>query len=203
MPDPSQCYFVKKGYKPKGERPCECCGKIIILYLQRDFKRKRFCSRTCLGKINAKINNFIPPKPTAESRKKAGKTLSLKIKLGLFKPPKPTPESRIRAGMKIRGENHPFWIKDRSKVKRSRFDNSFRGEGPITSWRNSVYRRDNFTCQNCHQIGGKLNAHHIKSWAKYPEYRFDISNGITLCVKCHRETHKNANTKSQGQREAK
>lgn len=199
MPEPSQCYFVKKGYKPKGERACECCGKKIILYLQRDFKRKRFCSRTCLGKVNSKINNLTPPKPTLESRRKAAKTLSTKMRLGLIsKPPAPTPESRIKAGLKMRGENHPRWIKDRSKLKRSRFDNSFRGEGPITSWRNSVYRRDNFTCQNCHTIGGKLNAHHIKPWAKFPEHRFDISNGITLCVKCHKEIHKSANTPKKG-----
>ena len=26
-------YFTKKGYKPKGEKTCECCGKTIILYL--------------------------------------------------------------------------------------------------------------------------------------------------------------------------
>jgi hypothetical protein len=199
MPIPQPNYFTNKGYKPKGEKTCECCGKIIILYLQRDFKRKRFCSRQCFGKVNSKINNSRPPKATEESRRKGGKTLSIKMKLCLVpKPPKPTPESRIKAGLKIRGEKHPFWIKDRSKVKRSRFDNSFRGEGPINSWRNSVYRRDKFTCQNCNKIGGKLNAHHIKPWAKFPDDRFNISNGVTLCVNCHKEIHKSANTPKKG-----
>jgi hypothetical protein len=192
MPVPKQSnYFIEKGYKAKGKKLCECCGKIMNLYLNRDFKRKRFCSRSCFGKVNSKINNLKPPIPTEESRKKAGKTISKKMKLGLIpKPPKATPESRRKAGLKIRGENHPYWIKDRSKLKRSRLDNSFRGEGSISSWRLDVFKRDNFTCQKCGVIGGKLNAHHIKPWAKYPKLRFNLENGMTLCVKCHKEMHK-------------
>ena len=33
MPIPQPNYFINKGYKPKGKKTCECCGKIIILYL--------------------------------------------------------------------------------------------------------------------------------------------------------------------------
>lgn len=57
-------------------------------------------------------------------------------------------------------------------------------------WRDSVYERDNFTCQRCKKRGGYLNAHHIKSYANYPSLRYEISNGITLCERCHREVHK-------------
>ena|SRR3990167_8188143 len=53
-------------------------------------------------------------------------------------------------------------------------------------WRNAIFKRDNWTCQKCNQIGGKIQADHIKRWSDYPELVFDLNNGQTLCLKCHR-----------------
>lgn len=52
-------------------------------------------------------------------------------------------------------------------------------------WRSSVYKRDKYICQMCGKTT-QLNAHHIKMWAFYPELRFEVSNGITLCKYCHK-----------------
>jgi len=55
-------------------------------------------------------------------------------------------------------------------------------------WRNSVFERDNYTCQKCGVKNCYLEAHHKKSWAKYPKLRYILTNGITLCKKCHNHT---------------
>lgn len=62
-------------------------------------------------------------------------------------------------------------------------------------WRRSVLDRDNHTCRKCGATKANNNeahiqTHHIKPYAKYPELRHDVNNGITLCEKCHKEEHK-------------
>ena len=52
-------------------------------------------------------------------------------------------------------------------------------------WRREVFERDNFTCQWCKQVGGKLQADHIKPFSLYPELRTILMNGQTLCKPCH------------------
>ena len=79
------------------------------------------------------------------------------------------------------GNKTPKWQRTNKQQRHS---------GEYTKWRNDVYERDNFTCMDCNVRGGKLNAHHIKSYSKYKELRFAVSNGITLCIECHKKRHK-------------
>ena len=53
-------------------------------------------------------------------------------------------------------------------------------------FRMNVLKRDNFKCK----IGnkdciGRIEAHHILIWSEYPELRYEINNGITLCHAHH------------------
>jgi hypothetical protein len=57
-----------------------------------------------------------------------------------------------------------------------------------TAWRVSVFVRDRYRCQECGATGA-LQAHHIVSWAEAPERRYDLDNGVTLCVDCHAAKH--------------
>jgi 5-methylcytosine-specific restriction endonuclease McrA len=58
------------------------------------------------------------------------------------------------------------------------------------NWRNQVYKRDKHQCQwpDCGSRG-RLNAHHIRTWARNPALRFSVANGITLCWRCHKKVH--------------
>jgi hypothetical protein len=71
-----------------------------------------------------------------------------------------------------------------------------RGSLEYKNWRKEVFQRDKYQCQKCQAVSSRnnyiyLHAHHIKSFAFYPELRFELSNGITLCKKCHYKEHTN------------
>jgi hypothetical protein len=87
---------------------------------------------------------------------------------------------------KMRGLSHWNW---KGGVNRK---NHRRETKQYKEWRLSVYRRDHFKCQDCGKHCNQKNivAHHLKGWSKYPKLRYEISNGITLCRKCHRLRHK-------------
>jgi len=56
-----------------------------------------------------------------------------------------------------------------------------------TAWRTHVFQRDNYTCQGCGQVGGVLHADHELPFSQYPSLRFEILNGRTFCVSCHKK----------------
>lgn len=89
---------------------------------------------------------------------------------------------------KMMGKDNPAWkggITDINKSIRSSFEYKL--------WRTAVFERDGYKCVWCkadNKNGNRntLNADHIKPFAFYPELRFSIDNGRTLCVPCHKKT---------------
>lgn len=83
---------------------------------------------------------------------------------------------------KITGDKHPFWIKDRNKLAKRQE----RNDSAYVEWRKSVWQRDNYKCRiNDASCKGRLETHHIFGWSKFPELRYEITNGITLCNHHH------------------
>lgn len=65
-----------------------------------------------------------------------------------------------------------------------------RGSKKYFTWRKMVFERDNYTCRECNKRGGNLEAHHIKAFALFTDLRYDLDNGITYCVDCHKKLDK-------------
>jgi hypothetical protein len=84
------------------------------------------------------------------------------------------------------GKKNPNWQGGKERLRYERYENSV-----YKRWRRAVYKRDEFSCQKCHSEGNgtNLRAHHIQSYKLFPALRFEITNGITLCDKCHTKYH--------------
>jgi len=100
-------------------------------------------------------------------------------------------EFKEKISFSMRGSKHPNW---KGGIMRGRKDRNLM---VYKNWRQSIFKRDGFTCQLCstfnHKGLGKtirLNAHHLKSWTHHPELRYSVSNGLTLCQDCHDEFRK-------------
>jgi len=175
---------------------CKQCGK---QFSDSPSSKRKCCSRTCAGKwrsehrlselqaqrIKESNHNRIWKE---SSRKKSSETLKRKG----IRPP----SQKGKPHFTFRGAKNPRWKGGITpENKRIRMSLEYR------LWRKAIFERDNFTCQKCGQRGGRLRAHHIFNFADYPENRTEISNGITLCQKCHNKFHriygKHNNTKEQ------
>ena len=97
-------------------------------------------------------------------------------------------KDKIAARARIRlsiPENNPAW-----KGGITPINLKIRNSKEYTLWRSAIFERDNYTCVWCTKHGGYLEADHIKPFAYFPELRFAIDNGRTLCRPCHITTFK-------------
>ena len=93
------------------------------------------------------------------------------------------------------GEKHPCWKGGLNRTEYQKYKCSTKwGE-----WRKSVFERDDYTCQDCgikgNQTGGYLEPHHIIPMRDLIKNNlidliYEVSNGKTLCRKCHMLTFK-------------
>lgn len=191
--------------KPHSEyRICPTCGNEF--YADHDMNGKKggaiirlqkYCSKKCWSNRN-------PPKTlTCEycgniqltyqrDKKYCSKDCADKARIGT------TTSEEVKEKMSIShrgiipvniyksGPEHPFWVPNREEIRDQ-------DKPEYKEWRKSVFKRDNYTCQECGIRPSKgnrtiLHAHHIISFSACKETRFKVSNGQTLCKTCHEKT---------------
>lgn len=137
-------------------------GKCLICEKPLTKGRRKVCSNSCRYVLKGIQNKDKGNKPP--SRK--------------GKPWPPGQYEKFKE--KMSGECNPNWRggigRHRSKTKE------------YYEWQRAVFERDNYTCQECKKRGVRLNAHHVKGWKDHLELRYDVDNGLTLCVLCHQKT---------------
>lgn len=184
--------------------------------------KKRILSIKTKQKISntLKAKGIIPPSRQGEKLtelQKRNHSIACKGKTGKYKR---TKEMRKNISIGSKGRKHTE--KTKRKMSKSRSGNKhwnwkggrssfymrIRNSLKMQEWRQSIFIRDNFTCQKCgDNTGGNLEAHHKKSFNELLEEvkkylplldlyeaamiyapMWNISNGKTLCEDCHKKT---------------
>jgi len=109
-----------------------------------------------------------------------------------------TESERRKRSLAMRGKKSRFWKGGISKI-----NNLIRQSYKYHQWRFTIYQRDNFTCKICKKYSGKLHVDHYpkmfaqilkenniktKKQSESCKELWNISNGRTLCVDCHKKT---------------
>jgi|SRR3972149_769583 len=158
--------------KGKVNKLCEVCKKEFSVYPV--FEKQRFCSRRCKGL-------FMRGKPSCMLGKKNPNA---------SKNPQVFKKGSIpwnKGKEHLRGSKNPNWKggidEEHKRIKQT---------AEYKEWRNKIYKKYKWTCVECkiHCNSKIITAHHIKEFYAYPEYRFDVNNGIVLCRKCHILKHR-------------
>ena|SRR3990167_6968191 len=160
--------------------------KMRLLNLGRkaseEIKRKISLNHVDVSGINNPMWGKKRPQSVKEAISKANKGKSRPNGLRMLGK-KHSLQTRLRMSLAQKGEKGSNWQGGKTTMHQL-----IRSSSQYVLWRTAVFIRDDYTCQSCGQRGGNLNADHIKPFSKYPELRFAIDNGRTLCLECHKQT---------------
>ncbi len=161
---------------------CEYCGVEFKVWPSRSKGNRKYCSRNCMYKAQTGKGN---------PNWKGGEHT-----LKCFQCGREYKEDRNMANRRkfcsrvcfnkwqeinLRGKNNSNW-----KNGITTENQAIRASKEYEDWKDTVFKRDDYTCALCGKRGGDLNSHHVLPFVDFPEYRLKIDNGITHCKECHK-----------------
>ena len=157
----------------------QCGKKRKVFYSDIKRGKGKYCNRECWDKHKRKLPKFFVCK---QCGKKKENIYSQRTKVFCSK----DCQNKWQKGKPA----YPNTVGKRGKKPRTYLKNNRDKHGAIEDreWREKIFKRDSWTCRECGVRGGRLQAHHIKPFKKFPELRFDLDNGLTLCIECHKKT---------------
>lgn len=179
---------------------CKQCGETFNSNKETLDRQPRYCSQKChansprTASTRQKMSNAKKGKPPPNKLPRETKPCgycqdTMEVRTGAKYVPKYCSMKCRNLAYKTKeytyptGQNSHRWkggISTENELQRK--------SAQYKTWRTNVFKRDNYQCQHCGQIGGELQADHIKPFAYFKELRFDINNGQTLCKQCHQAT---------------
>lgn len=182
-----ECIVCKKSYSlplwlSKIKKTCSrVCGSKLMVNrrIVRDIRECLTCKKSFV-KDNASKGKYCSVECywDSKTRVKDYKCMDCGSKIS---PVKGIKRCQKCMGKNMSGSNHWGWLEDRTSLNRE----SKQGERRTSiyfDWRKQVWLRDKFACKIGNpDCSGRIEAHHILSWKDYPELRYEVNNGITLC----------------------
>jgi hypothetical protein len=195
-------FFDKENIK-MGTKECIRCEKTFE-DLKYKIKRRKYCSQRCYWdgikeNRSGKNHHYYGKKLSKEHKAKMSE--SKKGKVSPRKGAKLSDETRKKLSISHMG----LFVGNKSALWKggiTKLNFQIRNCLKYKQWRTAIFERDNYVCQECNQIGGKLNAAHypvsfssilkennIKNYKQALNCKklWDTNNGKTACVKCHKK----------------
>lgn len=169
---------------------CRECSNAFIKPVNRstrEWAKTQYCSKSCANRANSRSNQRALSSTPWNKGLKMGESPFNSQRL----------KQCLECGLDFKVKQYRFeTAKFCSRICKHKSQDTgktqenyrIRRSVQYIQWRRQVFIRDNYTCQHCQQRGGALQADHIKQFAYYPELRFEVNNGRTLCVECHKKT---------------
>lgn len=168
----------------KREKNCFICNKVFKkpkwqhhIYGRGGWDKRKYCSIKCASRASLPSRiKALKANPTwigRHHKEETKKKMSEQKKIWFQTHPNPN-KGKFRP--KARKENKEKWNEFRKQL-RERLE--------YKNWRETIFKRDNWTCIRCNKKGVKLEADHIKPAKLFPHLILEISNGQTLCKVCH------------------